>query len=406
VDLAPPENSNMAKKFSELMQESDFTGLVSVPRGDVAAKRDLVESFTKVINLMNDRNMSTHKFKYLMSEAATTSDFPLLLGMVLDQSLIAQYKMVTPDWEAYIATGLQSDFRNSQLVKLWGLEGALQPVPEHGEYPEITTASGKVQMQLKKYGKAFGLTWEDVLNDRLGVFSDAAKKLADSARRTEYRAATLTYATATGPNVALYGNAGGTIVHPVDAMVVTNNTNLPLNSANLQTVLAAVRRQVDAEGEPIFFDKIHLVVPGSLELQARRILNPGALITAGGDSTAGTKAQVTTSTNILTQFSIVLHVNPYLQIIDKSANSAGTWYVFVDKADAPAVQFNRLRNHETPEVFMKASNSRTVDGGAVDSMEGSFEDDTLWWKVRHVFGSATLDPRGAYASINNTVPTS
>jgi adhesin HecA-like repeat protein len=406
VDLAAPENSNMAKKFSQLMEESDFTGLVQVPREQMSAKRDLVESFTKVINLMNDRNMSTHKFKYLMSEAATTSDFPLLLGMVLDQSLIAQYKMVTPDWEAYIATGLQSDFRNSQLVKLWGLEGALQPVPEHGEYPEITTASGKVQMQLKKYGKAFGLTWEDVLNDRLGVFSDAAKKLADSARRTEYRGATQTYSVATGPSPALFAAVNGTIAHPVDGVAITNSTNLPLNAANLATVMGNIRRQRDAEGEPIFFDKIHLVVPGSLEIQARRILNPGSLIVSGGDATAGTKGVTQTSTNILTQYNIVLHVNPYLEIIDLTGNAKGTWYVFVDKADAPAVQFNRLRNHESPEVFMKASNSRTVDGGAVDSMEGSFEDDTLWWKVRHVFGSVALDPRAAYASINNTVPTS
>lgn len=390
------------KTYATLMTESDFTGLVSVPRGR-ETKIQLIESFTHVINLLNDKHLSKFRFGAAMEEAATTSDFPILLGMVLDQNLIAQYKMVVPDWEQYIATGLQSDFRVSQLVKLWGLEGALGAIPEHGEYPEVTTASGKVQMQLAKYGKAFGLTWEDVLNDRLGVFSDSATKLAQAARRTEFRAATGTYTIATGPNTALFG---ATITHPVDKAAVTNLTNLSLTSANLATVLAAVRRQVDAEGEPIFFDKIHLVVPGSLEIQARRILNPGALITSGGDSTSGAKGIITSSTNILNQFSIVLHVNPYLQIIDKSGNNAGTWYVFVDKADAAAVQFNRLRNHETPEVFMKASNSRTVDGGSVDSMEGSFEDDTLWWKVRHCFGTATLDPRAAYASVSSTVPTS
>lgn len=395
----------MAKKFAQLMTESDFTGLVQVPRGR-DTKASLVESFTSVINLLNDKHLSKYRFGAAMEEAATTSDFPILLGMVLDQNLIAQYKMIIPDWETYIATGLQSDFRVSQLVKLWGLEGALQAIPQHGEYPEVTTAEGKVTIQLGKFGKAFGLTWEDVLNDRLGVFSDSASKLAQAARRTEYRAATATYATITGPNASLFAPVNGTIVHPVDKVPVTNSTNLPLNAGNLAIVLAAVRRQRDAEGEPIFFDKIHLVVPAELEIQARRILNPGALITSGGDSTAGAKAQTQTSTNILNQYSIVLHVNPYISIIDLTANAKGTWYVFVDKADAAAVQFNRLRNHESPEVFMKASNSRTVDGGATDSMEGSFEDDTLWWKVRHCFGTATLDPRAAYVSINNTVPTS
>jgi hypothetical protein len=392
----------MAKKYSEIMKEDDFTGLVQV-RESAKQKGGMVESLTHIINLMNDRNLSRYRFGAAMEEAATTSDFPILLGLILDQSLIPQYKMLTPDWRDYIATGLQSDFRLSQLVKLWGLEGPLSEIPQHGEYPEVTAAEGKVQIQLAKYGKAFGLTWEDILNDRLGVFTDSAAKLASAARRTEYRKVTQLYAAAAGSgNTSLFGTA---FAHPVDKALVTNVTNLPLTAANLATVIGNIRRQVDAEGEPIFFERIHVVVPASLEIQLKRILNPGSLMISGGDSTAGTKGVATTTTNILTQYSIVPHINPYLQIIDTSGTAVGTWYVFVDKADAAAVQMNFLRGHETPEVFMKASNSTTTSGGAVDAMEGSFEDDTLWWKVRHVLGGTSVDPRAAYISVNNTVPT-
>lgn len=393
----------MAKKYSELMTESDFSGLVQV-RESAKQKGGMISSLTHVLNLMNNPNLSRHRFGAAMEEAATTSDFPILLGLILDQTLIPQYKMLTPDWRDYIATGLQSDFRVSQLVKLWGLEGPLSEIPQHGEYPEVTAAEGKVTIQLAKYGKAFGLTWEDILNDRLGVFTDSAAKLAAAARRTEYRKVTNLYAaTAGGGNATLFGTA---FAHPVDKVAVTNTGTLTLTAPNLATAIGLVRRQVDAEGEPIFFERIHLVVPASLEIQAKRILNPGSLMISGGDSTAGVKGVATTTTNILTQYSIVLHVNPYLQIIDTSGTAAGTWYLFVDKGDAAAVQMNFLRGHETPEVFMKASNSTTTTGGSVDAMEGSFEDDTLWWKVRHVLGGTTVDPRAAYVQVNATVPTS
>jgi hypothetical protein len=396
----------MAKKFSELMVEDSFTGLVHV--SESGRQRGLAPSVTRILNLMGDRSLSKYRFGAAMEEAATTSDFPILLGMILDQTLLTQYKMILPDWKEYIDTGTQSDFRPSQLVKLWGLEGALPPVAQGGEYNEVYTAEGKVSIQLSKFGKQFGLTWEDVLNDRLGVFTDAAKKLAQSAQRTEYRAVTNLYSSATGPNATLFSSAAGnpasTITHPVDGALVKNSTNLPLTAANLATVIGLIRRQRDVEGEPLLFEKIHVVVPSALDIQLRRILNPASIIVSGGDSTAGAKAQQFTSLNILNQYSIVPHVNPYLDSIDLTANASGTWYVFVDKNDAPAVQFNYLRGHETPEVFRKMANATGVDGGG-EAME-SFEDDKMWWKVRHVFGGTTIDPRAAYVSVSATVPTS
>lgn len=382
------------KTFLERMDEADFAGLVSVRTDEHDSQ--FVESLTSFINLLNDKKMGKYAFGHALEEAATTSDFPILLGTVLDQQLLAQYKLITADWRDYIATGTQSDFRPSQLNKIWGLEKPLPAVPQHGEYQEVSMTEGKVQMSLGKYGKVFGLTFEDLINDRLGAFSDAANMLSRSAYKTEYRFATGLYSVAAGPNPLLFGAA---LAHPIDGVVINNKTNLPLTADNLAVLIGNIRRQRDADGEPIFFERIHIVVPAALEIQLKTILNPASLIVSGGDATAGVKGVKSTSANILNDYSIVPHVNPYLGIVDTSGAGDKTWYIFVDKADAPAIQMNFLRGHETPEVFMKASNQTTASGGTVSASEGSFEDDTLWWKVRHIMGGVQIDPRAAFASV-------
>jgi hypothetical protein len=386
------------KDFLEVIKEGEDSFNLELR---AATKRiaNFNEKFGKFLELVvNKKGYARHKRDYLLKEAASTSDFPLLMGTVLDRSLIAKYQMDTADWEAYIARGTQSDFRPSDAIGVYGLEGQLQVVPQRGEYKQdAQLGEGKMpQIVLSKYGRIFGLGWETLINDDLGGFNDIAERLNKAAKRTEMFQATKLIAAATGPHATLFGNA---IAHPIDGVVINNKGVLPLTTDNLAAVCNLMRRQKDSDGEPIIIEGFELVVPPALELTAYTILNSMAHLISGGDGQAGAKYQLRPAKNPLDMFTITPHTNVYLPIIDVSAGVDKTWYLFAKRSSGVAAKMNFLRGHETPELCMKNPNKVSTSGAIINPMEGNFEEDTMWWRVRHVLGGVQYDPRMGYASV-------
>lgn len=381
--------------FLELMEEGDKLESSLTQRAKQVARFE--EKFTGFVNLLaNTSGYSRSKRRYLLEEAETTSDFPILFGTVLERSLIAKYTIAKPDWRNYVKTGIQNDFRLNNLIGLYGLQSNLSQVKERGEYKGDKLTDGKVTNQLFKYGRQFPLSWEAMINDDLGAFSDISDRLANAALRTEFFQATKLYIAAAGPNTALFG---APIVHPLDGSSVTNKGTLTFNATNLALTVALMRRQRDVDGEPIIFEGFELVVGPDLEIRALQALSPGSLI-ATGIPTGAVATQ--TSTNIVPQLNISLHVNPYQPIIDTSGNNAFTWYVFGKLANGPAVQMNFLRGHENPEIVQRKSDKISLAGSDVSPLEGDFETDTMRWRVRHILGGSAVDPRLAYAQVSNT----
>lgn len=377
----------MKNDFLELLQEGDKM------EASFAARATKVENFEEKLAgfiglLTNERGYRTSIHRAYLQEAETTSDFPLLFGTVLERTLLGKYQIAKPDWRGYVATGTQADFRIANAFQMFGLQGSLNSVKERGEYKADKLGEGKFAIQLKKYGKKFPLSWEALINDDLGAFSDAAGRLADSALRTEFTQATSLFSTVGGPNSTLFGTA---FPHPIDGVSVTNLGALPLTGPNLASTITAMKSQVDADGEPIIITRFHVVVPVALEFQLMTILSNALLIGQGAN------AGVTTSENVIASYPITKHTNPYLDIIDKSGKATTTWYVFADLAEGAAVKMNFLRGRENPEIVQKISDKLSLGGGAVSPLEGDFDADTLVWRVRHIMGGTQMDPRFAYA---------
>jgi hypothetical protein len=58
-----------------------------------------------------------------------------------------------------------------------------------------------------------------------------------------------------------------------------------------------------------------------------------------------------------------------------------------------------LRGWEDPAVFIKSANARRVGGGGdIDPLDGDFDTDSVAYKVRHVLGTAVVDPKATVAS--------
>lgn len=346
------------------------------------------EKLTKFVELIaNKAGMRGTLHRFMLKEAETTSDFPLLFGTVLERTLLAKYQIAKPDWKAYIGSGTQNDFRIANAFGIYGLQGQLSAVKERGEYKADVLKEGKFAIQVKKYGKKFPISWETMINDDLGAFSDAASRLADGAQRTEYFQATSLFVSSTGPNTTLF-QTGGT--HPIDGTTFTNKGTLVLSGDNLAATITAMKSQKDADGEPIIIERFHLVVPVGKEFTALQVLSQNLLIGQGAN------AGVTTSENVIAKYPITLHTNPYLDIID-TTHGTTTWYVFADLASGYAAKLNFLRGHETPEIVQKTSDKLSLGGGAVSPLEGDFDSDSMVWRVRHIMGGTQMDPRLCYA---------
>ena len=345
--------------------------------------------------ITNADRLPQHRHEYLLKEAITTSDFPYLFGTVIERELLARYKFGAVDWTAWTKVGTLPNFNIHERYSLSGLTGRLATVGQKGEYLVSTKpAFGRRTVQLVKYGNQFDISWEALINDGLGAFSDVAQRYADAARNTESFNVTSLYSSAAGPNAALYG---APIVAP-DGANVTNQGVLALTIPNLETTIELMARQTDANGDPIGIRAAHLVVPPGLEFTARQIVTSSTKmwVELGG---AGGPLPYPTN-NVVSQIGLKLHIDPWLPVVDATGNDNGTWYLFAETSQGYAIEYDRLRGHETPEICMKASDKVTPAGGMISPFDGDFATDNVFYRVRLCGAGVQLDPRLTYAQVH------
>lgn len=324
------------------------------------------------------------------AEAMQTGDFPLLMADVIDRQLLGMYQEGTYSWQAYCRRATVADFRTVKRFAMDGAEGVLPSVGETGIYlPQVLTET-KYSYAVSKYGRIMKWSWESWINDDLGALgSSSPARLAKAARRSEEKFATQLHVDASGPHASLYTTANKNIINTTNGAA---NTNPVLGVVGLQDAFTVMGLQLDADGEPIGIDGVILEVPPSLAVTAKNLINATEII-VGTDSAA----QRVVTSNWMKTF-VTLVVNAYIPVVASSANGKTSWFVHARPTEGrPAMEMGFLRGHETPELFQSTGNQQRV-GGATSPMDGSFEDDTTAFKVRHVFGGTRLDGKASVAS--------
>lgn len=380
-------------EFLQLMENWDGYRPLSRTRLSEAALARALDLIT------NASRMPLHRQRYLLQEAVTTADFPVLFGGILDRQMLALYRAAAPGWRAYCPVGTLQDFRVATLHKVQGNQQRLARVAEKAEYPMAGMSEGSYSRQLFKHGRQFAISWEALVNDAMDAFGDLPQRFANAALYTEAWEVTSIYCAAAGPNPALFG---APIVDVADEQAITNLGNLALDITNLETTLGLMASQTDIEGRPLGIRGVHLVVPPMLEFTARAILTSGFkqhVDTAGGANAVAPVYAPLPSTNVLPQLNLQLHIDPLVPVVTPVAAANRTWYLFADPAAGKWGQLDFLRGHETPEICMKASNKVSLTGAPISAWEGDFEIDDVLWRVRHCLGGAALDPRYAYAQV-------
>jgi len=360
----------------ELMKlMEDWKGFVAL--SDMDRGEGYEQKLKEAIDLLsNARGFPAHKHEYLIREALTTSDFPLLFGDVLDRQVLASYKAVAPVWKAFVKTSTNRDFKVSKRFAVTGGDQYLAEVTEKGEYLASEREEAEYELSLKKYGRQFDISWESLINDDLGALKDTPERFARAAVRTEHRIATGLYA----GHAVLYSHG--------------NRSANALTIANLEAGIQYMNSLVDANGEPIMNTPRFLVVVPALEFTARQILtSTQKMWVYRGDDEGGPTAMP--MTNVVSQVGLTLIVDPYLPILD-TVSDEEAWYLFADPKDIAALEVAHLSGHERPEICMKASDKVSIGGGSIGPMEGDFATDNVLYRVRLCFGGTRLDWRATY----------
>lgn len=355
----------------------------------------LAEAARFVADVFEGRRPGSH-----LREAMTSSDFPQLFGDILDRQLYASYAEAPYSWSAVARRSVVPDFRTVKRFVVDGAEGLLSDIAEKEEYPKASLSDNQYTYQVTKRGKKAKFSFEAMVNDDLDGLKSMPARFAKAARRSEEYFVTSLFVDTAGPHASMFTSGNKNIINTSNGAA---SNNPPLSIQGIQDGFKVMANQLDADGQPIMVEGMVLAVPPALEVTAYNIVNASQLelTTAGGTAdgaTSGSGGQRLITANWLRNRLKVV-VNYYIPLIATASNGNSSWFLFADPSKGrPALEVGFLRGHEQPELFMKAPDTLRVGGGAADVMSGAFENDSIEYKVRHIFGGTRIDGKACVSS--------
>lgn len=219
------------------------------------------------------------------------------------------------------------DFKTHTGHALTG-EEILEKLTDGGEIKHGTLADKSFSYSVETYGRMYGLTRNDLINDDLGALTDVPKKIGVAAGRTEEKMfwdmVLASESEAAGKFVSF---AGGNLLYGTE-----------LSIEGLTAILQAFADMVDDHGQSIIVPMRTLVVPSALYGTAKALHASTHIVTTGGSSKAKDP-----STNIHAGAFDPLMV-PHLR------NYPTAWYGFADPSVTAAYGIAFLRGKSEPTV--------------------------------------------------------
>jgi len=328
-------------------------------------------------------------------EALSTSDLAKTFNFVTRAAVTKQYAELPTTWTQFAKREKFQNFNVTTFreflfedqVRLDDNGGhvtapeSLPVVPELTEYPSFRFTTGANQVKINKHGARVPFSWEAVINDEWSFIQSLPGQLAKFAKNTEELEAVGVLTSTAGPNAGTFNSGNGN--------VSSKNYLLSLDALELAKVEVKNRK---VNGNYLSVTKWALVVPTTMEDQARRILNLSSLEVTQGN------LKYTTTANLS---DITLVVNDWLTKVDKSANAAKTWYLVpLNGTDGTrsTIIVGFLNGHEAPEFRQSGNTGLYLGGGSVPSLEGSLLNDDVEYRVRHVVTGAYLYPQALFSS--------
>lgn len=328
--------------------------------------------------LFNEGMGGSNHAAFRLQEALSTSDFPIMLGKAFQVEAIQTQKDAVKEFESFTYETKVDDFKPKKMIDLFGSE-IFEDVLEGEEYKGGKLDETEIEVSVGKTGKGFGLTWELRRNRQFSDLANFPKTLGHAAINTENKKVFEVFVAADGFKTDFFGT--------VDTK--------PLTPDNLQLALQSLALNEDHRGDLVDLTGMILLVGPTLQYEANRIINAAELELQVTDGTKVTK------TRMLNPFRglVTVVVSRRMTSIDRSATRASSWALLPNKASSnPSVVKANLTGEETVDIRVKRDQGDRVGGGAVSIEDGSFNDDTIWFRGRHIVGAAKGFDYAVYAS--------
>lgn len=314
------------------------------------------------LDITGDRHFTGHTRQCdqaRLREALGSASFGEVLGDAITRRMVAEYNV--PDqfdvWKDMADVVPVSDFRVQERTRFGGY-GDLPKVAERQPYQELTSPTDeKATYAIEKRGGTESLSLEMIRNDDVGVIQRIPQKLSQSAKRTLSR-------------FVLSFVQDNPEIYDGKALFCAEHGNLGTAALNSESVGAgrlAMKSQTERDsGEKLSIPPSFLWVPDALEEAAFNLFRRT-------DNQDPDFIQ-----------SLKLAVRPVWCWTDTA-----DWCLTASTRQVPFIEMGFLTGNDTPELFIQDS----------PSSGSMFANDTLTYKVRHIYGGTILDYRGAYKAV-------
>lgn len=283
----------------------------------------------------------------------STSDFPVILANVANQTLRAAYDEIPRTFQAWARRETITDFKPVTRVQLSGAPD-LEQVAESGEFQYGTMGEGKEVYALSTYGKIIGFTRHMLINDDLGAFTRVTQAFGARAADLE---GDIVYAILNqnpdmGDGTPLFDNGHGNL-----------GTAAVINETSLTAGYRAYAQQTGIEGHRISVSPSFIIVPpGQRSVEARKMLAATTPASTGEVNVYANRLQVVEERRLI------------------PASGQDPWFLSAMPSMIDTVEYAYLDGNDG--VFTETRMGFEVDGVEI--------------KARHDFAAKAIDHRGLY----------
>lgn len=306
-----------------------------------------------------DRTRLSESLGLAFRESMDSAAFASVLGNSITRRMVAEYNAATDfqAWRQIASVTPVNDFRSQERTRFGGY-GDLPIVAEKAGYLAMTSPTDeKATYAVQKRGGTEDVTMEMIKNDDVGAIRRIPQKLGRAAQRT--------LAKFVFDFVRL-----NPVIYDTVALCHASHGNLGTAALDA-TSLAAGRLAMLKQTEKNSLDRLGI--------------GPKTLLVSV-DAQEGAVNLFNRSTNLDKTFiqENVLNIIPVWYWTD-----VNDWALVADPRDIPTLEIGFLDGREEPELFVQ-------DSPTVGSM---FSNDTLTYKMRHIYGGNVLDYRGFYKGV-------
>lgn len=312
-----------------------------------------------------------------LREVHTTSDLKFNLAHLVTSIAIPQFDEAERTWTNVAGTRTVPNFGPVQLYSLYGkltgagvaAGGGLPRVAEAENYPYVTIEGQESFYQkLGKLGAKFGFTWESNVDDLVGFFQQMPGELVNLALDSEEREVFEALINGTTQVLAAQTLPDETVTRP----------NAPISPEAIWAAILQLQN-VEVNGRKVGkASGYNVIVPlGTADFINWKLRQTVIAIQDGAITYAPN------STDIFNNISIV-----------ETDRLSGLEWIVIPKPNAirrPVLELLRLRGYERPELRVHNDTGTYVGGSAVSPFEGSFDNDTIDYRVRYVAGGVMWD---------------